>query len=125
VESVIAHAAFSIPAIKGIEFGSGFNASKMKGSQHNDALLNESGKTKTNHAGGCVGGISNGNDIVFRVAVKPTSSTPKAQESFNIQSEKMEAFQIEGRHDLCIALRVPPVLEAIAAISIADLLMLK
>ena len=125
VESVIAHAAFSIPAIKGIEFGSGFNASKLKGSQHNDALLNESGKTKTNHAGGCVGGISNGNDIVFRVAVKPTSSTPKAQESFNIQSEKMEAFQIEGRHDLCIALRVPPVLEAIAAISIADLLMLK
>jgi chorismate synthase len=125
VESVIAHAAFSIPAIKGIEFGSGFGASKMKGSEHNDVLIDAAGTTKTNHAGGCVGGISNGNDIVFRVAVKPTSSTPQAQESYNLQSEKIEAFQVNGRHDLCIALRVPPVLEAIAALSITDLFMLK
>ena len=78
-ESVISHAVFSIPAVKGVEFGAGFMAAKMFGSEHNDAIVDSSGKTKTNHAGGIVGGISNGNDLVFRIVVKPTSSTPKSR----------------------------------------------
>ncbi len=125
VESVIGHAAFSIPAIKGIEFGAGFSASKMLGSQHNDAIENASGHTKTNNAGGVVGGITNGNDLVFRVVVKPTSSTPKEQESWNWETAQVEKFSIKGRHDLCIALRVPPVLEAVTAIVLADLMLLE
>ncbi len=124
LESVLSHAVFSIPAIKGIEFGAGFAAAGMFGSEHNDGLLDASGKTKTNHAGGVVGGISNGNHLVFRVVVKPTSSTPKEQETFNIDSGNIESFSVKGRHDLCIALRVPPVLEAVTAIVLADLLLL-
>ena len=125
VESLISHAVFAIPAIKGIEFGAGFAAAKMKGSEHNDALENESGKTVTNHAGGIVGGLTNGNELVFRVAVKPTSSTPKEQHTLNIESGVMEDFSVKGRHDLCIALRVPVVLEAITTFVLADLLMLE
>jgi chorismate synthase len=121
VESQIAHLAFSIPAIKGIEFGTGFAATKMFGSQHNDAIENASGKTKTNHAGGIVGGITNGNDLYFKIAVKPTSSTPLVQNSLNWETGQTEDFSIKGRHDLCIALRVPVVAEAIAAIAIVDL----
>ncbi len=123
IESLISHAVFSIPAIKGIEFGSGFLAAKMKGSEHNDSIINESGETSSNHAGGISGGLSNGNDIEFRVVVKPTSSTPKLQESYNIVTNQIEAFAIKGRHDLCIALRVPPVLEAVTAMVVVDLLM--
>ena len=123
IESLISHAVFSIPAIKGIEFGSGFSAAKMKGSIHNDSIINESGETSSNHAGGISGGLSNGNDIEFRVVVKPTSSTPKMQESYNIVTNQVEPFSIKGRHDLCIALRVPPVLEAVTALVVADLLM--
>lgn len=123
-ESLLAHAAFSIPAIKGIEFGAGFRAAKMKGSEHNDAIMAASGKTKTNHSGGIVGGLTNGNDLVFRVVVKPTSSTPKEQESWNRETNQIEKFSVKGRHDLCIALRVPPVLEAVTAIVLADLTML-
>ena len=125
VESLISHAVFAIPAIKGIEFGAGFAAAKMKGSEHNDALENESGKTVTNHAGGIVGGLTNGNELVFRVAVKPTSSTPKEQHTLNIESGVMEDFSVKGRHDLCIALRVPVVMEAVTAFVLADLLMLE
>ena len=125
VESVLSHALFSIPAIKGVEFGAGFGATKMFGSQHNDPLVDESGRTKTNHAGGVVGGLSNGNDLVFRVAVKPTSSTPKRQKTFNVRSEKEEFLQIQGRHDLCIALRVPVVVEAATALVLADLSLIK
>lgn len=125
VESLISHAAFSIPAIKGIEFGAGFQAARMFGSVHNDAIINELGTTKTNHAGGIVGGISNGNDLVFRVVVKPTSSTPREQESWNWDKAQMEPFSVKGRHDLCIALRVPPVLEAVTAIVLADLMLLE
>ena len=125
VESVISHVVFSIPAVKGIEFGAGFAAAKMFGSEHNDAITNADGHTKTNHAGGVVGGITNGNELVFRVVVKPTSSTPKEQESWNWIEEKMERFYVRGRHDLCIALRVPPVLEAATAIVLADLMMLE
>jgi chorismate synthase len=125
VESVLSHAVFSIPAIKGIEFGAGFAAAKMFGIEHNDALENAEGKTKTNHAGGIVGGITNGNDFIFRVVVKPTSSTPKEQQTFNKETQTIEPFSVKGRHDLCIALRVPVVLESVTAIVVADLLMLE
>ena len=123
-ESVLSHAVFSIPAIRGIEFGTGFEAAGMYGSKHNDALEDLTGKTVTNHAGGIVGGLTNGNELVFRVAVKPASSTPKEQQSLNIETGMMEEFSIAGRHDLCIALRVPVVLEAVTAIVLADLLLL-
>lgn len=120
LESLISHAVFAIPAIRGIEFGTGFAAAKMFGSQHNDSIENSAGKTTTNHAGGIVGGISNGNEIVFRIAVKPTSSTPKDQQTLNWESSQIETFSVKGRHDLCIALRVPVILEAVTAIVLAD-----
>lgn len=123
VESIISHLVFAIPAIKGIEFGSGFAATKMTGSQHNDAIVDEHGTTKTNHAGGINGGITNGNELVFRVAVKPTSSTPQEQQTWNNQTQSVEAFTVKGRHDLCIALRAPVVVEAVTAIALADLTM--
>jgi chorismate synthase len=122
-ESLLAHAVFAVPAIRGIEFGTGFAASKLLGSQHNDAIEDSTGTTRTNHAGGIVGGLTNGNELVFRVAVKPTSSTPKEQRSFNTQRGEQEDFVINGRHDLCIALRVPVVIEAVAAIVLADLML--
>lgn len=125
IESVLSHAVFSIPAIKGLEFGSGFAAARMFGADHNDAIQDATGKTATNHAGGVVGGISNSNDLIFRVAVKPTSSTPKEQESLNWETGQVEKFSIKGRHDLCIALRVPPVLEAVTAFVLADFMMLE
>jgi chorismate synthase len=121
VESVLAHAVFSIPAIKGIEFGAGFKAARMFGSQHNDSIVEASGKTSTNNSGGVVGGITNGNELVFRVVVKPTSSTPKPQETWNNETGKVETFSVKGRHDLSIALRVPPVLESVTAMVLADL----
>ena len=80
IESVLSHMLFTIPAVKGVEFGAGFAAAKMFGSEHNDAIQNMEGKTVTNNAGGIVGGISNGNELVFRIAIKPTSSTPKEQD---------------------------------------------
>jgi chorismate synthase len=120
MESVISHLAFSIPAVKGIEFGSGFESAQMTGLQHNDVFTDNSGITKTNHSGGVSGGISNGNELIFRVAIKPTSSTPATQSTFNFESQQMENIEISGRHDLCIALRVPPILEAITAIALAD-----
>jgi chorismate synthase len=122
-ESLLAHAVFAVPAIRGIEFGTGFAAAKMFGSEHNDAIEDSEGATRTNHAGGIVGGLTNGNELVFRVAVKPTSSTPKEQRSLNTSSGRQEEFVIKGRHDLCIALRVPVVIEAVTAIVLADLLM--
>ncbi len=124
-ESLISHAIFAIPAVKAIEFGAGFAAAKMFGSEHNDAIIDSAGKTKTNHAGGIVGGITNGNELVFRIAVKPTSSTPAIQSSLNWETNQVEKFSVKGRHDLCIALRVPVVLEAVAAIVLADLLLLE
>ena len=123
VESMISHAVFSIPAVKGIEFGAGFAAAKMFGSEHNDAIINKEGATATNYAGGITGGISNGNDLVFRIVVKPTSSTPKEQQTLNMESGNVEPFSVKGRHDLCIALRVPVILEAVTAMVIADLMM--
>ena len=124
-ESLLAHAVFAIPAVKGIEFGAGFAAAKMFGSEHNDAIEDATGKTKTNHAGGIVGGITNGNELVFRIAIKPTSSTPKEQQTLNWETNTVESFSVKGRHDLCIALRVPVVLEAVTAMVLADLMMLE
>lgn len=122
-ESLISHIIFAVPAIKGIEFGSGFAAAKIFGSQHNDAILDDTGKTATNHAGGITGGITNGSDLVFRVVVKPTSSTPKEQQTWNRDTNQVETLSVKGRHDLCIALRAPVVIEAAAAIAMADLMM--
>jgi len=124
VESLISHAVFAIPAIRGIEFGTGFAAASMFGVDHNDAIEDASGITKTNHAGGVVGGYTNGNDLVFRIAVKPTSSTPKEQVTLNWETNEQETFSVKGRHDLCIALRVPVVLEAVTAIVLADLMLI-
>ncbi|MFM7646042.1 MAG: chorismate synthase [Sphingomonadales bacterium] len=123
VESLLAHAVFAVPAIRGIEFGTGFAASKLFGSQHNDALQDASGTTRTNHAGGVVGGLTNGNELIFRVAVKPTSSTPQEQRSLNTDTGEQEDFVIRGRHDLCIALRVPVVIEAVTSLVLADLML--
>ena len=125
VESVLAHAVFSIPAIKGIEFGAGFSAARMFGSDHNDSILDATCKTGSNHAGGVVGGITNGNELVFRVAVKPTSSTPKEQTTWNRETEQLDTLSVKGRHDLCIALRVPVVLEAVTAVVLTDLMLLE
>lgn len=121
VESEISRAVFSIPAIKGIEFGAGFAVAKMTGSTCNDNIVDAQGHTDTNNNGGINGGISNGNNIVFRVAVKPTPSISLPQETFNLKTQKVEPLTIVGRHDLCIALRVPVVLEAATAIVLADL----
>lgn len=124
-ESLLAHAAFAIPAVRGIEFGTGFASARMFGVAHNDAIEDASGKTVTNHAGGIVGGITNGNEVVFRIAIKPTSSTPKEQQTWNSETDQVESFSVKGRHDLCIALRVPVVLEAVTAMVFADLLLLE
>lgn len=124
LESMLSHIIFSIPAVKGIEFGAGFAAAKMFGSQHNDAIINEQGTTKTNNAGGIVGGISNGNNLVFRIVIKPTSSTPKEQESLNWETNIIESFSVKGRHDLCVALRAPVIVEAATALVLADCLLM-
>lgn len=124
LESQLSHLIFSIPAVKGIEFGSGFAAAKMYGSEHNDSILDESGRTSTNNSGGINGGISNGNALEIRIAVKPTSSISAKQNSINLKTQEIEAFAITGRHDACIALRVPVVLEAAVAIVLADMLLI-
>lgn len=124
LESVISHIMFSIPAVKGIEFGSGFAATRMKGSEHNDPIVSPDGTTQTNHAGGINGGLSNGNELVLRLAVKPTSSTAQVQETLSLKTGKPAELKIEGRHDTCIALRVPVVAEAALAVALADMFML-
>jgi len=125
VESLLAHAVFAIPAVKGVEFGAGFTSATMFGSQHNDALMDDTGKTKTNNAGGIVGGLTNGNQLILRIAVKPTSSTPKEQQSLNWETNTVENFSVKGRHDLCIALRVPVVVEAVTAFVVVDFMMME
>ncbi|MFM2137971.1 MAG: hypothetical protein RJA57_278 [Bacteroidota bacterium] len=120
LESSLSHLLFSIPAVRGVEFGTGFAAARMFGSEHNDAIEDPSGKTRTNHAGGIVGGISNGNDIVFRLAFKPTASTPRQQHSLNVETGQTEDFRVKGRHDLCVALRAPVIVEAATALVLAD-----
>jgi chorismate synthase len=125
VESVLGHMVFAIPAVKAIEFGAGMAAARMFGSDHNDSLDDMKGRTVTNNAGGVVGGLTNGNDLVFRIAVKPTSSTPKEQHTLNWDTGEVQPVSVKGRHDLCIALRVPVVLEAATAIVLADLFLLE
>ena len=123
-ESALSHIIFSIPAIKGIEFGSGFAAASMRGSQHNDPFVDSLGRTVTNNAGGINGGITNGNEIVFRIVVKPTSSTGVDQTTFNFKEGKMTTLKVKGRHDTCIALRMPVIVEAATAIAMADLILM-
>jgi len=121
-ESEVSHIIFSIPAIKGIEFGAGFAAAGMKGSQHNDMFTDSAGHTSTNNSGGINGGITNGNEVYFKVAVKPTSSTGVDQTTFDFEKGTMTTLKVKGRHDSCIALRMPVIVEAATAISMADLL---
>ena len=121
VESLAAHLLFSVPAVKGVEFGAGFEAARMRGSEHNDPIISADGTTATNHAGGIVGGITNGNEIVARIAVKPTASIAQPQQTFNLESGKVEELVIKGRHDVCITLRAAVVAEAALAIALADL----
>ncbi len=123
-ESALSHIIFSIPAIRGIEFGAGFAAVLMKGSEHNDSFIDSSGTTATNNAGGINGGITNGNEVVFRVAVKPTSSTGVEQTTFDFKRNEMTTLKVTGRHDTCIALRMPVIVEAATAIAMADLLLI-
>ena len=121
VESVVSHAVFSIPGVRGIEFGDGFQAARMKGSEHNDPIVSDTGRCMKNGAGGINCGLTNGNTIVFRVAFKPTSSIRKAQSTFDFSTGQMGTLEIPGRHDVCFALRTPVVVEAMAAVAIADL----
>lgn len=124
-ESIISHLIFAIPATRGIEFGEGFAASQTMGSHHNDNIIDAQGTTETNNSGGINGGITNGNDIVFRVAVKPTSSISKPQMTYNMEHDRVEELVVKGRHDTCIALRVPIVVEAATAIALVDLFLQK
>jgi len=122
LESLLSHALFSIPGIRGVEFGDGFAAARMKGSEHNDPFIDAAGHTARNGAGGINGGISNGNPVVFRIAVKPTSSIRKVQHTFDFEQGEMVDYSVPGRHDCCFALRVPPVVEAVTAFVFADLI---
>lgn len=124
VESVISHAIFSIPGVRGIEFGDGFAAAAMKGSEHNDPI-GPDGIPMKNGSGGVNGGISNGAPIVFRVAFKPTSSIRKEQQTWNFATCQMDRLVVPGRHDACFALRAPVVVEAMTAIVLADLVLIK
>ena len=115
----------AIPGTRGVEFGTGFQAASMKGSDHNDPYILRDGKisTKTNHCGGIVGGISLGTPIVFRVAVKPTASIGKQQKTLNIQTKELSELVIKGRHDPCIVPRLVVVLEAMTAVILLDQLL--
>ena len=121
VESIAAHLLFSVPAVKGVEFGSGFAGVRLRGSERNDRIVNANGKTATNHEGGINGGITNGNPIVVRVAIKPTPSIAQAQDTYNFASQSVEPLTIGGRHDACIVLRATVVIEAVMAIALAQL----
>lgn len=123
VESLISHAIYAIPGVRGIEFGDGFKAARMKGSEHNDPFCDPTvpAAERKNGAGGANGGITNGAPIVFRVAFKPTSSIGKAQQTWDFASYSMTTLKVPGRHDTCFALRTPVIVEAMAAIVLADL----
>ena len=120
MEAALSQMIFSVPGIRGIEFGDGFGASRMRGSQHNDPITDIAGHTSRNGAGGINGGITNGNPLVFRVAVKPTSSIARPQTTINLATGRLEELSIKGRHDVCFALRVPVVIESAAAIVLCD-----
>lgn len=124
VEGAIAQAVFGVPAIKGIEFGRGFELSKMRGSQSNDPFRYKDGKvvTETNNCGGILGGITDGMPIIFRAVVKPTSSISKKQKTVDLQKKENAEIQVKGRHDPCIVPRAVPVIEAVTAVAIINLL---
>lgn len=124
MESLISHAIFSIPGAKAIEFGNGMDSATMFGSEYNDCIVSSDGHTSTNNCGGINGGISNGNEIVFRTYFHPTPSISKAQKTFNFNAMQVENLEIHGRHDACFALRTPVIVEALAAIVIADLVLI-
>lgn len=123
VESIASHLLFSIPAVKGVEFGDGFAVADRRGSENNDPIIDAEGHTATNHAGGIDGGITNGNPIVVRVAFKPTPSIHREQQTFDTETGAIETLQIPGRHDACIALRGAVVVEAMMAIALAELVL--
>ncbi len=122
LESVAAHLIFSIPAVKGVEFGAGFHSARMRGSENNDPILSADGKTATNNAGGIIGGLTNGNPIVVTAAFKPTPSISRAQMTLNTASGRVEELAIKGRHDACVALRGAVGVEAAMAIALAELM---
>ncbi|MBI5544721.1 MAG: chorismate synthase [Deltaproteobacteria bacterium] len=124
-ESLLAHAAFSIPAVKAVEFGAGHGVARMRGSEYADAILNARGRTATHHAGGINGGLTNGNRLVVRVAVRPPSSSASELSTVDLRSGKRVRMVPKGRHDRCVALRVPVVLEAAVAMVLADLMVLE
>ncbi len=124
-ESLISHIVFSIPATKGVEFGAGFASAAMKGSKCNDEILDKKGTTATNNSGGINGGITNGNQLLFRVAIKPASSIKVTKKTVDMKTGKSTGISVKGRHDACIALRAPVVVEAAAAIALADLMLLE
>ena len=125
IENKIAQITYGIPAVKGVEFGSGFSAAHRSGSYNNDNFTIEDGqiKTTTNHCGGILGGISNGMPIIFRVSIKPTPSISKPQQSVSLSRQETQELIIKGRHDPCIVPRAVPVVEAAAAIAIYDLIL--
>ena len=120
-EGLIAHLLYAVPGIKGVEFGDGFAAARLRGSEHNDPILNAAGTTATNHAGGVAGGILNGNPLIVRAAFKPTASIAREQFTFDAATGRQEPLAIGGRHDVCIAIRGAAAVEAAAAIALADL----
>ena len=124
VEGVISKAVFGVPAVKGIEFGAGFESARLRGSQNNDPFRMENGKvvTETNNCGGILGGITDGMPIVFRAAIKPTPSIAQRQRTVNLQKAQNAELEIKGRHDPCIVPRAVPVIEAAAAIAIINLI---
>ncbi|MGI0071253.1 MAG: chorismate synthase [Thermoplasmata archaeon] len=123
IESAVAHAAFAVPAVKGVEFGAGFRAARMRGSEHNDPFEWREGRvrTVTNHAGGVLGGLATGMPIVFRAVVKPTSSIAHPQQTVNLHDRTTTTLVVTGRHDPCIVPRAVVVLESVAAMALADL----
>ncbi|MCE7736804.1 MAG: chorismate synthase, partial [Candidatus Heimdallarchaeota archaeon] len=125
IESKLSHIIFSIPAVKGIEFGSGFGSTIMKGSDHNDEyeMINDKIITKTNNAGGILGGLSNGMPVIFRVAFKPTSSISKPQQTVDKSTKEQTELKVRGRHDPCIVPRAVPVVNNAAACVILDLML--
>ena len=119
-ESMIAHLLFAVPAVKGVEFGSGFAGARLRGSENNDCFTDCDGTTATNNAGGINGGITNGNEIVVRAALKPTPSIGREQITYNLATNRVEPLEIHGRHDVCVALRGAMVVEAAVAIALAN-----